>query len=83
MLGLGFGLCGLGFCLYKLSVNFFLLDRCLDAAGSFNYSLTVCDHQVSHPYKPEELNSMRYFIYAMIMGAPGFGFLLKSKEQVR
>lgn len=28
----------------------FAVDRCLDAGGSFNYTIGVCDHAFNHPY---------------------------------
>ena len=30
--------------------EFFAVDACLDAGGSFDSILGICDHKVSHPY---------------------------------
>ena len=30
--------------------EFFAVDRCLDAGGSFNYATGLCDLTVNHPY---------------------------------
>lgn len=42
----------LGAPLLPYAREFAAVDKCLDAGGSFDYSVGACDHQESHPYVP-------------------------------
>jgi hypothetical protein len=37
---------------WPFASEFFAIDRCLDAGGSFDYAKIQCDFAVNHPYVP-------------------------------
>jgi ABC-type dipeptide/oligopeptide/nickel transport system permease component len=45
--------------------QFFAVDRCLDAGGSFNYEARECDMTVSHPFP----GFWRAFVLPLVVAA--------------
>ena len=56
--------------------EFFAVDACLDAGGSFNYVLGICDLKVSQPYVSSPFRSPWLILLGVVLGLVGLVVLV-------
>ena len=64
--------------------DFFVIDRCLDSGGSFDYVLSVCDMATNHPHLSlPEYQGFRV-VASLVLGLPGllllFGLMQNHRQ---
>ena len=65
--------------------EFIVVDKCLDAGGSYNYMAGECDISISHPVLP--FNERHSFLYVAgilsgITGAAGLMFTTNYQKRI-